>query len=61
MRLGYKVKANLAAAEEFLRRRDYAISKNFANKVLNSTKKFSSENLRASDILKLINQIQEIS
>jgi len=49
--------ANLSAAEEFLRRRDFKNAKFFAEKVISATKKFSSENLRASDIINLINEI----
>ncbi len=56
-RLGEPAKANLSAAEEFLRKRDHLNAKYFAEKVLSSTKKFSSENLRASDIINLLNQI----
>ncbi len=56
-RLGEPVSANLSAAEEFLRRRDFKNAKFFAEKVISATKKFSSENLRASDILNLINEI----
>ncbi len=56
-RLGETVYANLSAAEEFLRRRDFKNAKFFAEKVISSTKKFSSENLRASDIINLINEI----
>ena len=56
-RLGEPVYANLSAAEEFLRKRDYNNAKYFAEKVISATKKFSSENLRASDIINLINEI----
>ena len=56
-RLGEPIHANLSAAEEFLRKRDFKNAKFFAEKVINSTKKFSSENLRASDIINLINEI----
>ncbi len=56
-RLGQPILANLSAAEEFLIKRDYKNSKYFANKVISATKKFSSENLRASDIINLINEI----
>ena len=56
-RLGEPVYANLSAAEEFLRRRDFKNAKFFAEKVILATKKFSSENIRASDILNLINEI----
>merc|ERR1711991_22674 len=56
-RLGEPVYANLSAAEEFLRRRDFKNAKFFAEKVISATKKFSSENLRASDIINLINEI----
>ena len=56
-RLGEPIYANLSAAEEFLRRRDYKNAKFFAKKVISATKKFSSENLRASDIINLINEI----
>ena len=56
-RLGEPVHADLSAAEEFLRRRDFGNAKFFAEKVISATRKFSSENLRASDIIKLINEI----
>ena len=56
-RLGETIYANLSAAEEFLRRRDLKNAEFFAKKVISSTKKFSSENLRASDIINLINEI----
>ena len=56
-RLGEPVDANLSAAEEFLRKRDLDSAKYFAKKVLSATKKFSSENLRASDIINFINEI----
>ena len=56
-RLGEPIYANLSAAEEFLRRRDFKNAKFFAKKVISATKKFSSENLRASDIINLINEI----
>ena len=56
-RLGEPIYANLSAAEEFLRRRDFKNAKFFAEKVVSATKKFSSENLRASDIINLINEI----
>ena len=56
-RLGETTYANLSAAEEFLRRRDFKNAKFFAEKVISTTKKFSSENLRASDIINLINEI----
>ena len=56
-RLGEPIYANLSAAEEFLRRRDFKNAKFFAEKVISATKKFSSENLRASDIINLINEI----
>ena len=56
-RLGEPVYANLSAAEEFLRKRDFKNAKFFAKKVISATKKFSSENLRASDIINLINEI----
>ena len=56
-RLGQPIYANLSAAEEFLRRRDFKNAKFFAEKVISATKKFSSENLRASDIINLINEI----
>ena len=56
-RLGQPIYANLSAAEEFLRRRDFKNAKYFAKKVISATKKFSSENLRASDIINLINEI----
>ena len=56
-RLGEPIYANLSAAEEFLRRRDFKNAKFFAEKVVSATKKFSSENLRASDIISLINEI----
>ena len=55
--LGEPIYANLSAAEEFLRRRDFKSAKFFAEKVISTTKKFSSENLRASDIINLINEI----
>ena len=54
-RLGEPIFANLSAAEEFFRRRDFKNAKFFAEKVVSATKKFSSENLRASDIINLIN------
>ena len=53
---GEFIKADLSAAEEFLRRRDFKMATYFANKVIINSKKFSSQNLRASDIIKLINQ-----
>ncbi len=56
-KLGETTQANLSAAEEYLRRRDFINAKFFAKRVLNKTKKFSSQNLRASDIIKLVNQI----
>ena len=56
-RLGEPIYANLSAAEEFFRRRDFKNAKFFAEKVISATKKFSSENLRASDIINLINEI----
>ena len=56
-RLGEPIYANLSAAEEFLRKRDYKNAKFFAEKVVSASKKFSSENLRASDIINLINEI----
>ena len=56
-RLGEPIYANLSAAEEFLRRRDFRNAKLFAEKVISATKKYSSENLRASDIINLINEI----
>merc|ERR1711991_301158 len=56
-RLGETIYANLSAAEEFLRRRDFKNAKVFAEKVITATKKFSSENLRASDIINLIDEI----
>ena len=56
-RLGEPINANLSAAEEFLRRGDFKNAKFFADKVISATKKFSSENLRASDILNLVNEI----
>ncbi len=56
-RLGEPIYANLSAAEEFLRKRDFKNAKFFAEKVISATKKFSSENLRASDIINLINEI----
>ena len=56
-RLGEPIFANLSAAEEFFRRRDFKNAKFFAEKVISATKKFSSENLRASDIINLINDI----
>ena len=56
-RLGEPIFANLSAAEEFLRRGDFKNAKFFAEKVISATKKFSSENLRASDIINSINQI----
>merc|ERR1711991_178975 len=56
-RLGQPVYANLSAAEEFLRRGDFKNAKVFAEKVITATKKFSSENLRASDIINLIDEI----
>ncbi len=56
-RLGETIHANLSAAEEFLRRRDFKNAKFFAEKVISATKKFSSENLRASDIINYINEI----
>lgn len=56
-RLGESVKSNLSAAEEFLRKRDFKNAKYFAEKVISATKRFSSENLRASDIINLINEI----
>ena len=56
-RLGEPIYANLSAAEEFLRKRDFKNAKFFAKKVISATKKFSSENLRASDIINLINEI----
>ena len=56
-RLGEPINANLSAAEEFLRRGDFKNAKFFADKVISATKKFSSENLRASDIINLINNI----
>ena len=56
-RLGEPIYANLSAAEEFLRKRDFKNAKIFAERVISATKKFSSENLRASDIINLINEI----
>ena len=56
-RLGETTYANLSAAEECLRRRDFKNAKFFAQIVLSATKKFSSENLRASDIINLIDEI----
>ncbi len=56
-RLGEPIYANLSAAEEFLRKRDFRNAKFFAKKVISATKKFSSENLRASDIINFINEI----
>ena len=56
-RLGEYNLANLSAAEEFLRKRDHKNALYFAKKVVSSTNKFSSENIRASDIINLINQI----
>ncbi|MAJ23951.1 MAG: hypothetical protein CMP36_00415 [Rickettsiales bacterium] len=56
-RLGEPIKANLSAAEAFLRKRDSKNAKFFAKKVIADSNKYSSENLRASDILNLINQI----
>ena len=56
-RLGETSEADLSAAEEFLKRRNYGRAKYFANKVISETKKFSSQNIRASDIIKIINQI----
>merc|ERR1711991_937706 len=56
-RLGEPISANLSAAEEFLRRGNFKNAKFFAEKVISATKKFSSENLRASDIINLINDI----
>jgi len=56
-RLGETIKANLSAAEAALRKRDSINAKFFAKRVISEAKKFSSENLRASDILNLINQI----
>ena len=53
---GEVIEADLSAAEEFLRRRDFKTASYFANKVIKNSKKFSSQNLRASDIIKLINQ-----
>ena len=55
-RLGEPIYANLSAAEEFLEKR-LKNAKFFAEKVISATKKFSSENLRASDIINLINEI----
>ena len=54
--LGEFLEADLSAAEEFLRRRDFKMASYFANKVIINSKKFSSQNIRASDIIKLINQ-----
>ena len=56
-RLGEPIFADLSAAEEFLRRGDFKNAKFFAEKVISATKRFSSENLRASDIINLINEI----
>jgi predicted Zn-dependent protease len=56
-RLGESNLANLSAAEEFLRKRDHKNALYFAKKVISSTNKFSSENLRASDIINLLNEI----
>ena len=56
-RLGETVHADLSAAEEFLRRRDFGNARFFAERVISATRKFSSENLRASDIINLINEI----
>ena len=56
-RLGEPIFANLSAAEEFLRRGDFKNAKFFAEKVISASKKFSSENLRASDIINSINEI----
>jgi predicted Zn-dependent protease len=53
---GEFMEADLSAAEEFLRRRDFKMASYFANKVIMNSKRFSSQNLRASDIIKLINQ-----
>ena len=54
--LGQFLEADLSAAEEYLRRRDFKMASYFANKVIINSKKFSSQNIRASDIIKLINQ-----
>ena len=54
--LGEFLEADLSAAEEFLRRKDFKMASYFANKVIINSKKFSSQNIRASDIIKLINQ-----
>ena len=54
--LGEFLKADLSAAEEFLRRRDFKMASYFANKVIINSKKFSSQNIRASDIINIINQ-----
>ena len=58
-RLGETILANLSAAEEYLRRRDLETAKYFASKVIKTSKKFSSENLRASDIINLINEFNK--
>ena len=54
--LGEVIEADLSAAEEFLRRRDFKIANYFAKKVIKNSKKFSSHNLRASDIIKILSQ-----
>ena len=55
--LGEKTEADLSAAEEYLRRRNFSSAKFFAEKVINETKKFSSQSIRASDIIKIVDQI----
>ncbi len=56
-RLGEKTEADLSAAEEYLRRRNYKSAIFFAKKVINNTKRFSSQSIRASDIIKIVDQI----
>ena len=55
--MGEKTEADLSAAEEYLRRRNFSSAKFFAEKVINETKKFSSQSIRASDIIKIVDQI----
>ena len=55
IKLNEVILANLSAAEEFLIRRDYDRTKYFAKKVLDASEKNSSENIRARDILNIVN------
>ena len=47
--------ADLAAAEEFLIRRDFSRSKYFAERVIKNSNLNSPETIRATDILNIVN------